>query len=324
MSNHYRILEVDRHASDEVILAAYKSLTKMYQNDTKVFQKLNAAYEILSNPVKKAEYDKYLGNKDKTIGNYKLIKQLAEGGFGRTYLAEHTILGTKVCLKQAHKVSVHDEEMLREEAKSIWDLRHYGIPSIRDVVRHTDDSLILVMSYIPGPTLAEIVTKHKKLDPEHVAWITDRCINTLKYLHYHGTVHGDVKPQNIILQGENHSVVFVDYGLAAIRPSRDSFSKGYTPYFASQEQINGGPLLPESDFYSLGMTMIYALGGNIETRQVPTDTPAAMCDFIKKLIVRDVCYRPNWQKEDLHESFQIVREKSFGRKMSGMKPLPKM
>jgi hypothetical protein len=49
-----------------------------------------------------------------------------------------------------------------------------------------------------------------------------------------------------------------------------------------------------------------------------------MCAFIKRLLVRDALSRPNWQKEDLQESFQIVREKSFGRKTSGMKPFPKL
>lgn len=323
-ADFYNVLEVTPRASQEVITAAWKALTKVYSSDHKVFCALNDAHETLGDVVKRKAYDAARKKTEKVIGSYRLIRQLAEGGFGQTYLAEHIISGSPVCIKHAHQVSPQDEQLLLEEAKAIWDLRHYGIPNIRDIIRLPDSSLALVMSYIPGPTLAEIIDKHKKLDPEHVAWITDSAINTLKYLHFHGVVHGDVKPQNMIIQQDNHGMVLVDYGLSAIRPGRGSASKGYTPYFAPPEQINGQALLPESDFYSLGVTMIYALGGSIDGRRVPTNTPDSMCDFIKKLLVHDVLGRPNWQKEDLHETFVQVREKSFGRRMSNMKPLPKM
>lgn len=260
----------------------------------------------------------------KVVGNYRILNLIAEGGFGRTYLAEQILLGTKVCIKHAINVSPEDELLLLEEAKTIWDLRHFSIPNLRDIIKLDDGSLALVMSYIPGPTLAQLLEKHKRLDPEHVAWITERCINALKYMHYHGVVHGDIKPANIIVQGDSHSCVLVDFGLSVIRPSKNSTSKGYTPLYASPEQIDGTPLLPESDFYGLGVTMIAALGGDVERRKVPANTPDAMCQFIKRLVSPDVLDRPNWRKENLQESFQTVREKSFGKKTSGMKPLPKL
>jgi hypothetical protein len=70
--------------------------------------------------------------------------------------------------------------------------------------------------------------------------------------------------------------------------------------------------------------MIAALGGDVERRKVPTKTPDAMCQFIKQLIAPDILSRPNWRKENIQETFQNVREKSFGRKTSNMKPLPKL
>ena len=83
----------------------------------------------------------------------------------------------------------------------------------------------------------------------------------------------------------------------------------------------GSPLLPESDLYSLAVTMIYALGGDIEAKRVPASVPDSLCDFIKKLLVRDVLNRPNWQKEDLCETISKIRQKEFGRKGSNMKPI---
>ena len=178
------------------------------------------------------------------------------------------------------------------------------------------------MSYIPGPTIEKIVEKNTKIDPENVCWITERILNALMYLHYHGAVHGDVKPQNIIVQPESHQLTLVDYGLSLIRPTRDSEVKGYTPYFASPEQEQGLTLLPESDFYSLGMTMIYMLGGDVTRKRVPTNIPNPLCDFIKSLIIRDVLGRPRWDKINLIEKLQEVRNKSFGRVCSYGKKIP--
>src|SRR5205814_52672 len=100
-------------------------------------------------------------------------------------------------------------------------------------------------------------------DPEHVAWITERILNILKYLHMHGVVHGDLKPNNVIIQTESHTVTLVDYGLSAARPTSATQVKGYTPHFAAPEQIAGGSLLPETDLFGLGMTLVFALGGDV-------------------------------------------------------------
>ena len=321
-ANPYVVLEVSPRASEEVIEAAYRTLAKKHADDEAKLKALNNAKDILLDEDEKKKFDK--GLVGKMIGSYKIKDEIAEGGFGKTYLGEHSILGTPVCLKHAHFVSPQDEELLIEEAKSVWDLRHYSIPNIREIVRHTDDSLVLVMSYIPGPTLAQILEKHKRVDAEHIAWIAERALNALKYLHFHGVVHGDVKPQNIIIQPDSHQVVLVDYGLSLIRPNKTSTNKGYTPHYSSPEAVNGDPLLPESDFYSLGMTMIAGLGGDVEMKKVPNTTPDPLCKFIKSLIAFEVTARPHWKKIDLCDEIREVRQKSFGRTASGMKPLPKM
>jgi len=182
------------------------------------------------------------------------------------------------------------------------------------------------MSYIPGHTLAKYVETHGRMDPEHVAWIAERVLNALKYIHFHGVIHGDLKPQNIIVQAESHLAVLVDFGLSMVKPTSKSVSKGYTELFAPPESVDGEPLVPESDLYSLGMTMIYALGDveGLKRKQVPSDTPRPLRHFINRLIVRNVRERPRWENEDLCDTIHHVREESFGRARSGMKPLPSM
>jgi len=274
---HYEILQVSPRAEASVIKAAYRALVKSNANDNRHMLSLNAAYEVIGDEDKRARYDKERNEQiGKIIGQYRILSLIAEGGFGKTYLGEHLILKTPVCIKHASAVSTFDEQIMYEEAKAIWDLRHFGMPAIRDLLKLSDGSVVLIMSYIPGPTLQQLVEKHHKIDPEHVAWIADRIFNVLRYLHLHGVVHGDVKPHNIIIQPERHQVVLVDYGLSMIRPVSDGNNKGYTPYFASPEQMNGGTLLPESDFYGLGMSLVSALGGNIENKSIPVSVPDPM------------------------------------------------
>ena len=320
--NPYSLLEVDPKARKEVIHAAYKALALEFKDDEKRLKAINGAKDILFNEKNRSEYDNKFQaiKKGKLVGEYLITEKIAEGGFGTTYKGEHVKLRMPVCIKHANNISKSDEELLIEEAKSIWDLRHYSIPVIRDILKLEDGSVALVMSYIEGPTVAQIMEKKKHLDPEHISWITSRVLNVLKYLHFNGVVHGDIKPQNIIVQPHSHQIVLVDYGLATIRPQSTSTNKGYTPIFAAPEQIEGKPLVPETDFYGLGTTMIYCLGGDVEQRRVPEHTPDAMCKFIKKLIPLEVLSRPNW-KEDLCNTYANVREECFGRKESGMKKL---
>lgn len=325
LPDHYAALEIAPSASREVIDAAFKVLMAANHpdktGDDRRAKALSEAYATLKNQRSRKKYDRQrAADHGGQIGDYRVLEKIADGGFGTTYRGEHVLSGLPVCIKHASSVSPEDERILMEEAKAIWDLRHFAIPAVRTILRLDDGSLALVMSYVAGPTLADIVEKNKKISAEHVCWITERILNGLKYLHYHGVVHGDVKPGNIIIQPDSHMVCLVDYGLSLIRPSKDSGSKGYTPYFGSPEQEKGFTILPESDLYSLGMTMIYALGGDVRRRQVPRDVPDPLCRFIKKLIAKDTLSRPRWESEDLIEELRSIRRSVFGRGSSfGMK-----
>lgn len=324
----YKTLEVDNRAGDTVIKAAYHALIKESHPDKKgnedTAKKLNAAYAILSDKDKRKEHDKALKEKSGTImGNFKVLSAIAEGGFGQTYKGEHLITKDPVCIKHCSMISAAHDAILIQETKAIWDLRHYALPVMRDLQRLDDGSLALIMSYIPGSTLEQIVEKVGKIEAESTAWIAERILNALLYLHHHGVIHGDIKPQNVIINPANHSVVLVDFGLAMVKPSESTKSQGYTPMFAAPEQIAGKTLLPASDYYSVGMLMSYALTGGDEKRmkdkQIPGSVPDPMSDFIAKLLKKDVLSRP---QGDLFDDFLKVRKDAFGRTRSGMKNIP--
>jgi serine/threonine protein kinase len=328
----YGILEVSPTARPEVLKAAHKTLMTAHHPDRnggkeEPAKTIGEAFAILINPDERAKYDQQLrerANGPGIVGNYQVLELIAEGGFGKTYKAKHLITDELVCLKHAFKISAQSAQILIEETKAMWDLRHYAIPAVRDLIKLGDGKLVLVMSYIPGLTLEQIVEKVGRVDAKHVGWIAERAINALMYMHYNGVIHGDIKPQNIIVQ-ETHAISLIDFGLAMVEPGEKSNCKGYTECFAPPEQIKGRTLLPESDFYSLAMTLIYALGGGIEyveKKMVPKDVPDEMCQFIKRLIARDILSRPNWTKENLFETIQRVRIQSFGKHHMGMEPIP--
>jgi serine/threonine protein kinase len=249
-----------------------------------------------------------------TIGNYTIIRQIGEGGFGRTYEARHTILDEKACLKQNINLTDTDAALLRNEAKLLWNVSHHSLPAVRDFFRAPDKSYILAMSYIEGKSLHESVKKHKAIHPEDVCWVTQRLLNALYYLHCKGIVHGDIKPPNVIVHPEEHNAFLVDYGLSSIRPQVTTKAPGYTAVFAAPEIIEGKPPVPESDLYSLGLTMIYAMGGDPITKTYPDHVAEPIRQFCNSLVAYKPLDRATWEKQDLVSRLSDVRQEAFGRR----------
>lgn len=253
------------------------------------------------------------------IGNYKVVREIGEGGFGRTYEARHILLDEKACLKQNLNLSKEDAELLRQEAKLLWNVHHHSLPGMRDFFRIPDGSYIMAMSFIEGKTLEQSVKKHKAIHPEDVCWITQRTLNALYYLHSYGIVHGDVKPPNLIVQPKVHNAILVDYGLSSLAPKRFTKALGYTEVFAAPEITKGKPPLPESDLYGLGLTMIYALGGDPIAKSLPNHVPDPLQDFCNDLVRYNPLDRTSWEKEDLVKRISDVRFEVFGRRHSSDK-----
>ena len=249
------------------------------------------------------------------IGNYRILKVIGEGGFGRTYLTEHDILKKKVVIKQSHFKSQAAQEIMLNEAGLLWDVNHWALPTVKDVLLDEEDNVLMVMSYVQGTELFEHVKKNGPVDVETACWITQRILSGLYYLHFAGIVHRDVKPANLIVNFDKHIATLVDFGLSKLKPDGSPDPSGYTPYFGSPEQIEGKAPIPESDIYSLGMTMIYSLGGDVQNKAVPDAVPALLKDFIYAMIRQDPRKRPN-NCQELNEELGQIREKLFKRKHS--------
>lgn len=246
------------------------------------------------------------------IGNYTIIKVIGQGGFGKTYLAEHTLLHKQVVIKQANFQSQIAQQMLLDEAGLLWDVNHWALPTVKDVLLTADGDVLLVMSFIAGEELFAHVKTAGPVEPETACWITQRIFSALYYLHFRGIVHRDVKPANIIVNFDTHIATLVDFGLSKLQPDGRPDASGYTPYFGSPEQVAGKAPLPESDIYSLGMTMLYMLGGDIRSKVVPDTVPDALQAFIYALLREDPRQRPR-NCQELNEQLGALRKTLFSR-----------
>jgi len=249
------------------------------------------------------------------IGNYKVIQQIGEGGFARTYEAEHMLLGTKACLKQNINITPEDADVLKQETALLWDINHHSLPAMKDFLKLDDGSYVLAMTFVEGKNLEQIIKKHKAVHPEDVCWMTQRLLQALYYLHAHGIVHADVKLQNVIVQPKIHNAVLVDYGLSSLRPKSNTRPIGYTQAFAAPELLDGKPPIPQSDLYGLGIVMLYALGGDPFAKTYPSSVPQPIKNYCDAFLKYNPLDRPDW-KDDLVSKLSDVRQEVFGRRHS--------
>lgn len=244
----------------------------------------------------------------KTIGNYQIIKTIAEGAFGRTYYAEHKELRVPVCIKQESTGDSIYQSWFREEARLLWDVCHPSLPTLKDYFESPDQ--IMVMSFVQGDSLDKVVAKNGFIDDEHICWILQRCLDALSYLHYKGIVHCDIKPQNIILHIKEHNAVIVDFGLCTIKPGAQTKPKGGTQYYMPPEYPLGKPPLPAGDIYSLGKVAVYLSGGNPASGNMKVVEPLA--SLLQKMIRQDPLTRPQDARE-LSAEILDIRKSIWGR-----------
>lgn len=249
------------------------------------------------------------------VGNYRVTRQIGEGGFGRVFQAEHVLLGEPACLKQNKHANKEDVELLKYEAKLLWRLNEYhSIPAVKDFIQMDHDTGVIVLSYIDGQTIEDIVSEKGGLHPEDASWVTERLLGALYYAHCSGVIHTDVKPENVFVEPKKRDIKLIDFGLATYKPRGTTRPLGYTPRYAAPELMLGKPPIPETDLYGAGIVMLRALGGDVAKKSFRPDTPKELVDFCNSLLRYDAAERPNWEKANPLEQFSDLRFKIFGRR----------
>jgi serine/threonine protein kinase len=202
-------------------------------------------------------------------GRYRLVASLGEGGMGVAWQARDEHLDRDVVLKQlvlpaglrAEERRTLTERMQRE-ARAAGRLKHPAIVTVHDQISDGDGLPWIVMELVRGPSLAAIVREAGPLPPARVARIGAQLAGALAAAHAAGIVHRDVKPANVLVEGDR--VVLTDFGIAAWEGDLTLTPSGVmigTPAYMAPEQVHGQASSPASDVWSLGATLYTAVEG---------------------------------------------------------------
>lgn len=217
---------------------------------------------------------------------YRLLRVLGRGGMGLVYLAEHLIMKRSVAVKVIdQRLTAHPQaiERFRKEVRAAAALTHANIVRAYDA-EQIGDLHFLVMEYVDGVSLAELVQRRGRLEVAQVCSVLRKVAQGLQHAHQHHMVHRDIKPQNIMTTVDGR-IRILDFGLARLMrdPAIEPLVEGATPaeqlkrtaealtltgtvlgtpdYIAPEQAQNAAAADIRSDLYSLGCTAYFLLTG---------------------------------------------------------------
>lgn len=199
-------------------------------------------------------------------GRYRLERVLGCGGMGAVYLATDLRLNSKVAVKENLDMSPESQKQFETEAHILATLRHPNLPRVQDFFV-ADGRQYLVMDYIAGESLEDIVRKRGPLPAqEAIKWMS-QIMEAVHFLHSRNPpiIHRDIKPANIKL-GKDGRAYLVDFGIAKVLRAGSRTQAGaraVTPGYSPPEQYGIAPTDQRSDIYALGATFYFAVTGRV-------------------------------------------------------------
>jgi eukaryotic-like serine/threonine-protein kinase len=199
-------------------------------------------------------------------GRYQILRKLGAGGMANVYLAEDQELGRRVAIKILNDRHANDEqfvERFRREAKNAAALSHPNIVSIYDR-GEAEGTYYIAMEYLDGRSLKELILSRGDAPIAVVVEYAQQVLSALGFAHRHGIVHRDIKPHNVLVDGEGR-VKVTDFGIARAGASQmtEAGSIVGTAQYLSPEQARGGDVDQRSDIYSVGVLMYEMLTGEV-------------------------------------------------------------
>lgn len=212
-------------------------------------------------------------------GKYQLESRLGQGGMGVVYKARHAYLKTQLAIKIILPDLVGNDPQLvtrfRQEALAAAAIRHQNVVAVTDYGVINGQIPFLVMEYVEGESLHDMLAREKHLDPEKAFDVMSAICNGVGAAHHQGIVHRDLKPLNIMICTDKPSisqaVKILDFGLAKIKSGEllGSFIQAQTtglmgsPFYMAPEQWADDEPDARSDIYSLGVMLYQMLTGDV-------------------------------------------------------------
>jgi serine/threonine protein kinase/formylglycine-generating enzyme required for sulfatase activity len=207
------------------------------------------------------------------LPQYEITALIGRGGMGAVYRGNQASLDRPVAIKilppGLEQVDATYGERFRNEALAMGRLNHPGLVGVFDFGRTSNGMLYIVMEFVDGTDVAQMMAKQGRLSSEHAMAITAHVCDALKYAHDRGIVHRDIKPANIMV-GYDGVVKVADFGLAKV--SQDGSKSGLTQtgmamgtmhYIAPEAMILGVMVDQRADIYAMGVMLYQMLTGTL-------------------------------------------------------------
>lgn len=289
------------------------------------------------------------------LGVYQILHRIGEGGTAQVYLAEHLHLGRKVALKILRSEHAQRESVTRRfiaEARALSRVAHENIVEVTDFVHSPEGRCYIVMEYLKGEPLSELLARNPSIPLESVLAIGSQIASALGAAHAAGVIHRDLKPDNVFLvarSGRENHVKILDFGVAkTVAPpasKREITAAGVlvgTPQYMSPEQASGDPVDERTDVYSLGLllyelvtgkpacagpTMMETLIAQLTETPQPASLvasrpiPPALDRLIIRCMAKDRAQRPSTMRGVEAELVAIARDLTWEERRSTL-PAP--
>ncbi|HEV2862718.1 MAG TPA: serine/threonine-protein kinase [Pyrinomonadaceae bacterium] len=205
-------------------------------------------------------------------GRFRVEREIGRGGMGTVYRASHLGLERPVAVKiLKQEFAAHPEvaDRFMREARTMARLKHPRAAMIFDAGHLADGRPFIVMEYVEGATLAEVLAREGRFDPARAVRVAAEILDVLAEAHALGIVHRDLKPSNIMLNARG--VCVLDFGIAKVLQDSTDVTRTHattetglvigTPRYMSPEQCLGHRVGPASDLYSVGVLLYEMLAG---------------------------------------------------------------
>lgn len=260
------------------------------------------------------------------LGKYKLLRHIGSGGMSSVYLAEHTLMKRRRAIKVLPKARVNDSSYLARfhlEAQATASLDHPNVVRAYDV-DNDGDTHYLVMEFIEGKDLQNVVKQEGPLPLELACNYVAQAAEGLHYAHQNNLIHRDVKPANLLID-EKGVIKLLDLGLAlysddakaSLTVSHNENVLGTADYLAPEQAVNSHKVDARADIYGLGCTLYYLLTGHApftdgtlaqriakHQTQMPEDIRKDRPECPRDLV--DICVKMMQKKPD--RRYQSMRE----------------